>query len=494
MDISGIGTLHAVLPELFLAISAMVLLMYGVFKGDRVTHAVTSGAVLSLLFALYLISIIDVGEPHSFADMFIHDEFTRFGKLLIILASIITLILAEQWIMEEENKRFEFPVIFLFSVIGLMLMVSASDLLAFYVGLELSSLSLYVLAAFRRDDLKSTEAGLKYFVLGSLASGMMLFGMSLIYGFAGTIEFDELARVGWAMMAGAQHVEHSLNPGLVSHGLVIGLVLLIVGFCFKISAVPFHMWTPDVYEGSPTPVTAYFAMAPKMAMLFLMMRVLNDTFPALSLYWQQIIAMVAAASMVIGALGALWQTNIKRLLAFSSIGHVGYILVGIAAGNQQGISAVIIYLSLYLFMTAGMFGCVLMMRRHNQPVEDIASLAGLSRTHPKMALAIAVFMFSMAGIPPLAGFFGKLYVFLAAVEAGMYNLAVLGVLSSVVACFYYLKIVKIMYFDEGENSFDKPETKGLPFVVGISAAVIVAFVAHPSLLTQSATLAAKALL
>ncbi len=488
-----LASLTPLMPELFLAITAMILLIYGVFRGNKSTHVVAMGTVFSFIGALFLLSMVDVSTRVHFTGMFEHDGFTRFGKMLVLLGGILSMILAERWIKSEENNRFEFPILVQFAVIGMLLMISASDMLAVYVGMELMSLSLYVLAAFRRDDVRSSEAGLKYFILGSLASGMMLFGISLVYGFSGTIGFRELSEMASLMMTSVPE-DGAAQLSLVSHGLIIGLVLVIVGFCFKVSAVPFHMWTPDVYEGAPTPVTAFFAMAPKIAALFILVRVLNQPFQPLEQYWQQIIVMVSCASMIIGALGALTQSNIKRLLAYSSIGHVGYVLVGVAAGNEQGIMGVAVYLALYLFMTAGAFGCVLMMQRNDKAVEQISSLAGLSRQQPRLALALGVILFSMAGIPPLAGFFGKMYVFLAAIEAQLYGLAILGVLSSVIAAFYYLKIIKIMYFDEGDASFDKSETSGLPFTVAICTIIILGFVLAPSVLTVPATAAAKALL
>jgi NADH-quinone oxidoreductase subunit N len=371
-------------------------------------------------------------------------------------------------------------VLMLFSLLGGMLMVSANDLLALYVGLELSSLPLYVLAAISRDSLKSTEAGLKYFVLGALASGMLLFGISLVYGFAGTTGFEPLAQL---------LKDHSAP----SSGLVVGLVLIVTALCFKVSAAPFHMWTPDVYEGAPTPVTAFFSIVPKLAALALFTRVLIQPFGALLTEWRQIIVFVSVASMATGALGALMQTNIKRLLAYSSIGHIGYALIGLATGSSDGVSSILIYFTLYVFMSAGAFACVLMMNTGGVAVESIGDLAGLSRTRPRMAFALAVFMFSMAGIPPLAGFFGKLYVFLAALKAGLVGLAVFGVLASVVACYYYLKVVKIMYFDEPAQTFDTDVPSGTRIALALCATVTILFIMIPAPLVSGAQRAAQAL-
>ncbi|HEX9702666.1 MAG TPA: NADH-quinone oxidoreductase subunit NuoN, partial [Rhodospirillales bacterium] len=364
--------------------------------------------------------------------------------------------------------------------LGMMMMLSANDLIALYLGLELQSLSLYVIAAFQRDSLRSTEAGLKYFVLGALSSGMLLYGCSLIYGYTGTTEFPMIAKV-------------VSSSGQAPIGLVIGLVFLISGLAFKVSAVPFHMWTPDVYEGAPTPVTAFFSVAPKIAALALFIRVMVGPFGGLLPEWQQIVVFVSIASMVLGAFAAINQTNIKRLMAYSSIGHVGYALIGLAVGNQAGIRGMLIYLAIYLFMNLGTFGCILCMRRGDRMVEGINDLAGLGKSHPMLGLAVAVFMFSMAGIPPLAGFFGKLYIFLAAVEAKLYTLAVLGVLSSVIAAFYYLRIVQLVYFSDPEEVLDRPVSRDLGLVIAGTALVIVLFFAYPTPILTGAAAAAASL-
>ncbi|MFQ5972706.1 MAG: NADH-quinone oxidoreductase subunit NuoN, partial [Alphaproteobacteria bacterium] len=367
----------------------------------------------------------------------------------------------------ERLERFEYPILILFAVLGMMMMVSANDLISLYLGVELQSLSLYVIAAFRRDTVRSSEAGLKYFVLGALSSGILLYGMSMVYGFAGTTNFDALSRVfQGAVDAGA----------LPAVGLVVGLVFIAAGLAFKVSAVPFHMWTPDVYEGAPTPVTAFFAVAPKIAAMALFVRVMIGPFGALFDQWQQIIVFVSLASMILGALAAINQTNIKRLMAYSSIGNMGYALVGLAAGSEAGAQGVLLYLTAYLFMNVGAFACILSMRRQGRMVEGINELAGLSRSNPAMALALAIFMFSMAGIPPLAGFFGKLYVFIAAIEAELYTLAVVGLLTSVVAAFYYIRIVKLMYFDEPADAFDRPVGREMSAVLVGTGAVTLFFI------------------
>jgi NADH-quinone oxidoreductase subunit N len=357
-------------------------------------------------------------------------------------------------------------------------MISANDLIALYVGLELQSLALYVLAAFQRNSARSSEAGLKYFVLGALSSGMLLYGASLVYGFTGSTDFADIAA--------------AVQPSGANIGLIFGLVFLMAGFAFKISAVPFHMWTPDVYEGAPTPVTAFFAAAPKLAAMALTVRVLITAFPAVTTQWQQIITFLAIASMALGSFAAIGQTNIKRLMAYSSIGHMGYTLVGLAAGTTEGVQGVIIYLAIYLAMTLGTFACILAMRRHGRMIEDIDQLSGLSSTSPLMAFLLAMLLFSLAGIPPLAGFFAKFYVFLAAIHAGLYALAVIGVLLSVVGAYYYLRIVKIMYFDAPAERFEPMDTP-LAVVLGITGLFILLYSVYPAPLVAFAGAAAKSL-
>ena len=472
------------LPELILAIGGLLLLMFGAFGGRDKVGAVLWLALLAFLIAGLAIVFGPTSREVAFNGLFIVESFGNFMKLLILVGAAATLLLSLHFIRREGMAIFEFPVILLFATLGMLLMVSANDLISLYMGLEMQSLALYVAAAFRRDTLRSSEAGLKYFVLGALSSGMLLYGASLIYGFAGTTSFAGL---------GSVFTEISAAGGAPGSGLVIGLVFLLAGLCFKISAVPFHMWTPDVYEGAPTAVTAFFASAPKVAAFALLMRVLLDPFGALVDQWQQIIWVVSVLSMVLGAFAAIGQTNIKRLMAYSSIGHVGYALVGLAAGTEEAARAVMIYLAIYLVMTVGTFACILSMRRQGRLVENIGDLSGLSSTQPFLAFAIAVFMFSLAGIPPLAGFFGKLYVFSAAVEAGLYALAVIGVLSSAVAAFYYLRIVKVMYFDEAEEGFDRPLPREVGLVMGVSCLLVLIFVFVPGPLTSGAEAAAASL-
>jgi NADH-quinone oxidoreductase subunit N len=376
----------------------------------------------------------------------------------------------------ERQQRFEYPVLILISTTGMMMLISAADLIALYLGLELMSLSLYVVAALDRDSTRSTEAGLKYFVLGALSSGMLLYGASLVYGFTGVVSFAEIAKA-------------ATHPGV---GLVFGLVFLFAGFCFKVSVVPFHMWTPDVYEGAPTPITAFFAAAPKVAGMAMFVRTTIVAFPGVLTQWQQIVVFVAIASMALGSFAAIGQRNFKRLMAYSSIGHMGFALVGLAAGTPEGVQGVLVYMAIYVTMTLGTFACILAMRRDGVMVEDISDLAGLSRTKPGMALFLGLLLFSLAGIPPLAGFFAKFYVFLAAIKAGLFTLAVIGIVTSVVSAYYYLSIVKIMYFDEPARAFE-PMPRELGAVLAVTGLFNLLFFAYPAPLVEAATAAARSL-
>ncbi len=469
-------------PEIFLAVAAMALLLMGAYRGDRSTRLLSWAAVLALIgSALLTIGVSPAtGRILLFADMFAVSLYTASAKVLILAASAVGIIMALGYNEREGIARSEFPVLILTATVGMMMMVSAHDLIALYLGLELQSLSLYVVASFRRDSVKSTEAGLKYFVLGALASGMMLYGASLIYGFTGTTNFVQLASI-------------FENTGLASTGVIVGLIFLIVGLAFKVAAFPFHMWTPDVYEGSPTPVTAFFSAAPKMAAMALFVSVMAGPFGKLAAQWQQVLVLIAIGSMALGAFAAINQSNIKRLLAYSSIGHVGYALIGLATGIADGIAAVLFYMATYLAMTLGAFACVLAMRRNGQMVENISDLAGLSKTKPGMALVLAILMFSMAGLPPLAGFFGKLYVFMAAIEAKLVALAVIGVLASVVGAYYYVRIVKVMYFDEPVEQFDRLPDRELGIVQVGSAVFTLFFFLFPNLVWRAAEQAVKSL-
>jgi NADH-quinone oxidoreductase subunit N len=431
------------LPELILVVGAMALLMYGAFRPETEGEAEIVGwmSVLLLVAAgVAMLGQVDA-DKSMFSGAFVSDAFTRFMKILVLGSSAVAIILSFDEFRDQRTLKFEYPILVLLATAGMMVMVSAGDLIALYIGLELQSLALYVVAAFRRDSVRSSEAGMKYFVLGALSSGMLLYGASLIYGFCGSTNFQVIANA-------AKGVEAAANLWLL-----FGLVFLLVGLAFKVSAVPFHMWTPDVYEGAPTPVTTFFASAPKVAAMALLLRVTLGAFPHIGAQWQQIITFVAIASMVLGAFAAIGQTNIKRLMAYSSIANVGFALVGLAAHSEQGTQAVLIYMGIYVVMTLGTFACILSMRRNDQVIEEIDELAGLARTNLPMAAALMVLMFSLAGIPPLLGFFAKYYVFLAAIKEGLYPLAIVGVLSSVVGAYYYLRIVKVMFFDEARDSF-----------------------------------------
>jgi NADH-quinone oxidoreductase subunit N len=465
-------------PELFLAAVTALLLIYGVVRGEASTAFVSVSASLALLVTAALL-FMPYREGTAFASLFIVDRLTTTMKALVLVGAAISILMSRTYFEDVKAWRFEYPLLVALATLGMMLMISANDLMALYVGLELQSLALYVVAAFQRDSVRSTEAGVKYFVLGSVASGMLLFGASLIYGFCGGTAFVEISK---ALIDG--------RGGEI--GTVIGLVFVVAGLAFKVSAVPFHMWTPDVYEGAPTPVTALFAVAPKIAAMSLLVSVLMGPFKPLFAQWQQIIVVASVLSMALGAFAALRQQNIKRLMAYSSIGNVGYILLGLAAGSEKGIQSVVFYLAIYLVMTLGVFATILLMKRRGVMVEGVGDLAGLARSQPMMAFALLLFMFSLAGIPPLAGFWGKLYIFIAAVEAKLYVPAVLGVLASVVASYYYLRIVKVMYFDEPRAPY-APLGLNLKLVLGLSSAVVLLFFVVPSPLRGLTEAAARSL-
>ena len=467
------------LPEIVLACAAMSLLLLGVFRGAGSTRLVSWLSVAVLIGILALTGIFGMQRRVGFYGAFVTDPFAVFMKGLVLLGSAVSIIMALRYNEEHRIARFEFPVLILLAATGMMVMVSADDLITLYLGLELQSLSLYVVASFDRDSVRSTEAGLKYFVLGALASGLLLYGASLIYGFAGTTSFAGLAKL--------------FGGGAPSNGLIIGLVFVTVGLAFKVSAVPFHMWTPDVYEGAPTPVTAFFSVAPKIASIALFVRFMIEPFGGLLVEWRQVVVFLSVASMVLGAVAAIAQTNIKRLMAYSSIGHVGYALIGLAAATPTGIRGVLVYMAIYLFMNLGTWAVILCMRQRGRMLEDISDLSGLGRTQPGLALALGIFMFALAGIPPTAGFFGKLYVFLAAIDANLVGLAVIGVIASVVGAFYYLRIVKVMYFDEPLIAFDRPLSPELKGVLLVTAFLTMFFILWPDPVVGGAEAAAASL-
>src|SRR5713101_871238 len=471
-----IPALLPALPEIVLAVGAMLLLMVGAFRGERATNGIDGTAILLLILTGLIIVWLPAGKLVTFGGSFVVDGFARFLKLLALTGSAVAILMSSNYLAAEKRRRFEYSILILLSTAGMMMLISAADLIALYLGLELMSLALYVLAAIDRNSVRSTDAGLKYFVLGALSSGMLLYGASLIYGFTGTVSFSGIAKA-------------AREPSM---GLIFGLVFLFAGFCFKVSAVPFHMWTPDVYEGAPTPITAFFAAAPKVAAIAMFVRPTISAFPGIIGQWQQIVVFVSIASMTLGAFAAIGQRNFKRLMAYSSIGHMGFALIGLAAGTEEGVRGVIIYMAIYLAMTLGTFACILAMRYKGGSVEDLADLSGLARTHPGMALFLALLLFSLAGVPPLAGFFAKFYVFLAAIKAGLYALAVIGVLASVVGAYYYLMIVKTMYFDEPKGSFE-PMARELKLVLGVTGLFNLLFFAYPAPLIEAADAAAKSL-
>ena len=471
-------SLAQLVPDLILAIGALALLCIGAFRGEKATELVTGLAIAVLAFALLAVCYAHKGDTIlGFDGAVVTDNFGRFMQALALVGSLVTLVMAIPFLRKEGIHKFEFPVLIVLSTLGMLVLISAGNLIALYLGLELMSLALYVIAAFHRDDAKASEAGLKYFVLGALSSGMLLYGSSLIYGFSGTVSF---VGIGQALQ------------GHQAIGVVFGLVFLTAGLAFKMSLVPFHMWTPDVYEGAPTPVTAFFATAPKMAAVAVTVRVIITAFPGIEVQWQQIIIFISIASMILGSFAAIGQTNFKRLMAYSAIGNMGFAMVGLAAGTEAGVYGVLIYMATYLVMTLGTFAAILSMQRGGKAVETVADLAGLSRSDPAMAFFLAMIMFSLAGVPPLAGFFAKFYVFQAAIQANLYWLAVIGVLSSVVAAYYYLRIVKMMYFDDPAEKFDRAGP-ALRIVLGAAGLVMLLAVLYPIPVVEAATAAAHSL-
>jgi len=460
-------TIFYILPELFLSTSILSLLMVGVFvrRSFKLVNLLT-------IFSLGLTIVLILNLPDEiikvFRESYIIDSFAIFMKILTLLFCIFVLISSKEYIKINNIDKIEYPIIILAATLGMILMISSYDLIIFYLGLELQSLSLYILASFKKNDEKSTEAGLKYFVLSALASGLLLYGFSLIYGFTGSTNFELISK--------------NLNED--NAGAVFGIVFVIVGLAFKISVVPFHMWTPDVYEGAPTSVTSFFALVPKIAGIAVFIRFMYVPFFNIINQWQTIIIFLSIASMILGAVAAIGQTNIKRLMAYSSIGHMGYALAGIATGTNEGVQSTIVYLTIYLVMSLGTFACIFMMRRENIYYENINDLSGLSKNHPMIALCFLVMLFSLAGIPPLAGFFAKFYIFMSVIEVKMYALAVAGLITTVVSAFYYLRIIKIIYFDKPKKAFDETYDLGLKFSLIISTILILVYFIYPSLLLE----------
>jgi NADH-quinone oxidoreductase subunit N len=461
--------LNLVLPEIFLSLSIMFLLVLGVFKNDssKITFNIS-------LFVLLITAIITLNETFSidrktlFNNSVVIDYMSSLMKIITLLGAFFVLVISSAYLKTFKIYKIEYPILILCSVLGMMVMISSNDLMVFYMGLELQSLALYVLATFNRDQLKSSEAGLKYFVLSALSSGLLLYGCSLIYGFSGSTNFDIIS--------------NQLNSN--EYVLSFGIVFILVGLAFKISAVPFHMWAPDVYEGSPTSVTLFFTMVPKIAALTIFIRFLYVPFLNLIDQWQMIIIFLSIASMLFGAIAAIGQSNIKRLIAYSSIGHIGYTLAGLATGSNEGIQSSIVYISIYVVMNLALFSCLLMLKRNNQYYEDIEDLSGLSKNHPLLSVSLLVILFSLAGIPPLAGFFAKFYIFKAVIEQSMYFLAIVGLLSTVVAAFYYLRIIKIIYFDKEKEKYDEDHSLWLKFSLTFSTILILLYFIFPSQLIE----------
>jgi NADH-quinone oxidoreductase subunit N len=460
--------LNFISPEIFISLSIMFLLILGVFKKN------SSGLIHNLSIGFLLITgilILDNSFEEKiklFNDSYVIDNLSFFMKILTILGGILVLLISTKYLKIFKIFLIEYPILMLSSILGMMVMISSNDLIVFYVGLELQSLALYVLASFNRDQLKSSESGLKYFVLSALSSGLLLYGCSLIYGFSGSTNFNV---IGEAM--NSSHL-----------GLTFGIVFILVGLAFKISAVPFHMWAPDVYEGSPTSVTLFFAIVPKVAALTVFIRFLYVPFVNMTDQWQPILIFLSIASMVFGAVAAIGQNNLKRLIAYSSIGHIGYVLAGISIGTNEGVQSSILYISIYLVMNLGLFSCLLMMKRNDKYFETIEDLSGLSKNHPILSLSFLVILFSLAGIPPLAGFFAKFYVFTSVIEQSMYFLAVVGLLSTVVAAFYYLRIIKVIYFDEGKEKYDTDHSIWLKISLTFSTLLILLYFIFPSKLVE----------
>ena len=477
-----IADLTVILPEFVLFLGAMGLLMIGAFSAGDTTKTADYGAV-GLLGVAAIAAMLQSGAPPvtAFNDAFIVNNFTALMKLLTFGATAVAILMSRHFMQQENLARYEYPVLLLLAATGMGMMISANDLIALYMGIELQSLALYVVASINRTSLRSTEAGLKYFVLGALSSGILLYGASLVYGFSGATNFGDIA------------LAFQPQDGVLPLVQTLGLVFLIAGLAFKVSAVPFHMWTPDVYEGAPTAVTAFFAAAPKLAGMAIFLRIMTTAFPDAIVAWQQIIIFISVASMALGAFAAIGQNNIKRLMAYSSIGHMGFALVGFAAGTSAGAASVVLYMTLYVAMTLGTFACILSMQSDNVPVENINHLAGLSRSRPFMAACLAILMFSLAGIPPLAGFFGKLYVFRAAIDAGLFGLSILGVLSSVVGAYYYLRIVKVMYLDAPAETVNDPMPSELSVIAGALAGFALLFFVYPSPIIELSEQAVSAL-
>ncbi len=459
--------LKFLIPEIFLSLSTFTLLMVGVFlkKSFEIVYRLS----ILVIFLLFLILLTgDKENTKVFNESFLIDEFSLYSKVLILISAFFILLISKRYITDIKNDKFEYPIIILLSILGMFIMVSSNDLILFYLGLELQSLSLYILASIDRDNIKSSEAGIKYFVLSALSSGLLLYGCSLIYGFSGSTNFEQIAIVSKDFNAGT----------------IFGMVFILVGLAFKISAVPFHMWTPDVYQGSPTSVTSFFSVVPKIAGISIFIKFMYSPFQGLITEWQYILVFMSIASMILGAVAAMSQSNIKRLMAYSSIGHIGYAIAGIAAGSENGFKSTLVYISIYVVMNIGAFSCILLMKRSGKYIEDIDELSGVSKNHPLLSLGLMIILFSLAGIPPLAGFFAKFYVFMAVIESQMYTLAIIGLVTTVVSAFYYIRIIKIMYFDEPKKPFEKFTDYRIHGSILLSCILLLTFFIYPSILNE----------
>ena len=454
-------------PEVFLSLSIFSLLMIGVFVKN--SFNLIYKLSIFLIFLLILIILNTDGETIKiFEESFVSDNFSLFAKLLILISSFFILIISKQYIVDIKNNKFEYPIIVLLSILGMFFMVSSNDLILFYLGLELQSLSLYILASMDRDNLKSSEAGIKYFVLSALSSGLLLYGCSLLYGFTGSTNFEVIAS----------------NTADSTIGIIFAMVFILVGLAFKVSAVPFHMWTPDVYEGSPTSVTSFFSVVPKVAGIVIFIRFMYLPFQEILDQWKYILVFISIASMILGAVAAIGQNNIKRLIAYSSIGHIGYAIAGMTPGTENGFKSTLIYISIYAVMNIGAFACIFLMKRNGKYIEDIQELSGASRNHPLMSLSLLIILSSLAGIPPMAGFFAKFYVFMAVIESGMFTLAVIGLVTTVVSAFYYIRIIKIMYFDDPKKPFEQLKDFGIYGSLIVSCIFLISFFLYPSILNE----------
>ena len=455
------------LPEIFLTVSILLTLMIGVFFKN--SYALVTSITCGIIIALTLIILNSFSESLKlFSESFVSNSFTNFFKILILIGTFFTLIITQNFIKETKINYFEYSLILLLSVLGMFIMISANDLILFYLGLELQSLSLYILASLDRDNLKSNESGLKYFILSSLASGLLLYGCSILYGFSGSTNFEIIR----------------LNTNTENIGTVFAMVFILVGLAFKVSAVPFHMWTPDVYEGAPSSVTSFFAIVPKIAGVAVFIRFMQIPFNDIADQWQPILIFISLSSMILGAIAAIGQSNIKRLIAYSSIGHIGFALAGISTNTILGYSSSITYISIYVIMNLGMFACIFSMKRDGKYCENLDDLSGISKHHPILSISLLIILFSLAGIPPLAGFFAKFYIFIAVIESKMYTLAIIGLLSTVISAFYYLRIIKIIYFDDANKSFDKIKNLGISTTLFLSSLILITFFIYPSFLNS----------